>query len=306
MSKSQNMNEFFSKLDRFLLSEETRKNTERFFVIIAIISFIIHLGAILLIDVGIMETPQNKSLIISPLSAIYTPFSFILIYEVYLLVFYLPKSMTDYIGKQYEIITLILIRKIFYDLSKLELTENWFETQADLQFTYDIIGVLSLFVLIFLFYKLSVRYRNITGRESVDLNEKTRRFIKIKTVMANLLVPVVFLLAVYSFGSWILDNTIKVKEVTQGIKDVNSIFFDDFFTVLILTDVLLLLITFFQTDIFSRVIRNSGFIISTIMIKLSFSADGVINTILIVCAVGFGVLLLLIFNQYKKIEAREE
>ena len=298
------MDHFFQNINQILLSEETRKKAERFFVIVAIVSFIIHLAAILLIDVGIIETPKNKSLIISPLAAIYTPFSFILIYEVYLLVFYLPKSMTDYIGKQYEIITLILIRKIFYDLSQLKLNTNWFEAEADLQFTYDILGVLSLFVLIFLFYKLSKKYKEITGEKQLDINEKTKRFIRIKTLMANLLVPVVFFLAIYSFGNWIFENTIEVKDVSKGIKDVNSIFFDDFFTVLILTDVLLLLITFFQTDVFSRVIRNSGFIISTIMIKLSFSADGVLTTLLIVFAVGFGVLLLLIFNQYKKIEVK--
>lgn len=300
------MYSLFKKIDYYLLSEHSRKRVERVFVIIAIVSFLIHLGAILLIDVGVLETPKDTSLIISPLSSIYTPFSFILIYEVYLLVFYLPKSMTDYIGKQYEIITLILIRKIFYDLSKLKLTSEWFKTEADLQFTYDIIGVLLLFALIFLFYKLSANYRKITGHKKVDLNDKTKRFIRIKTIMANLLVPVVFVLALYSFGQWLLDSTIQVKDVTQSIKDVNSIFFDDFFTVLILTDVLLLLISFFQTDVFSRVIRNSGFIISTIMIKLSFSADGIINNILIVCAVGLGVLLLLVFNQYKKIEVKND
>jgi len=291
-------------INHLLLSEATRKKTERFFVIIAIVSFIFHLGAILLIDIDFIQTPKNKSLIISPLAAIYTPFSFILIYEVYLLVFYLPKSMTNYIGKQYEIITLILIRKIFYDLSQLKLTTNWFEAQADLQFTYDIIGVILLFVLIFLFYKLSLNYREISQSQNVQINKKTKRFIKIKTIMANMLVPVVFILALYSFGSWIFSNTIDVKTVSKGIKDINSIFFDDFFTVLILTDVLLLLISFFQTDVFSRVIRNSGFIISTILIKLSFSTDGILNTILIVCAVGFGVLLLLIFNQFKKIEMK--
>ncbi|MDR9400906.1 MAG: hypothetical protein RI558_05740 [Psychroflexus sp.] len=300
------MYSFFKKINYYFLSEDSRKTVEKFFVIFAIVSFLIHLGTILLIDVGVLETPKNNSLIISPLSSIYTPFSFILIYEVYLLVFYLPKSMTNYIGKQYEIITLILIRKIFYDLSKLKLTSDWFKTEADLQFTYDIIGVLLLFTLIFLFYKLSANYRKITLYKKVDLNDKTKRFIRIKTVMANLLVPVVFVLALYSFGEWLLDSTIEVKDITQSIKDVNSIFFDDFFTVLILTDVLLLLISFFQTDVFSRVIRNSGFIISTIMIKLSFSADGIINNVLIVCAVGLGVLLLLIFNQYKKIEIRNE
>jgi len=66
--------------------------------------------------------------------------------------------------------------------------------------------------------------------------------------------------------------------------------------------VLLLLFSFLQTDQFSRVIRNSGFIISTILIKLSFSADGILNAILIVVAVSFGVILLYIYSQYLKIE----
>ena len=85
------------------------------------------------------------------------------------------------------------------------------------------------------------------------------------------------------------------------MKNVNTIFFNEFFTVLILTDVLLLLISFLYTDKFYKVIRNSGFIISTILIKLSFGIEGVLNTIMVVVAVLFGVLILLIHNQYEKL-----
>jgi len=74
-----------------------------------------------------------------PIAAIYTPFSFILVYEVYLLIYYLPASITQYIAKQYEIITLIVIRRLFKDIANIELTANWFQNQDDLQFTYDII-----------------------------------------------------------------------------------------------------------------------------------------------------------------------
>ena len=89
--------------------------------------------------------------------------------------------------------------------------------------------------------------------------------------------------------------------MVDSIKDVNKIFFDDFFTILILIDVLLLLFSFLHTDKFSKVIRNSGFIISTILIKLSFGAEGILNTILIVVAVSFGIVILSIHNQYEKI-----
>ena len=86
------------------------------------------------------------------------------------------------------------------------------------------------------------------------------------------------------------------------IKDINKIFFDDFFTILILVDVLLLLFSFLYSDQFNKVIRNSGFIISTILIKLSFSTEGILNTILIVTAIVFGVILLKIHNLFEKIE----
>ena len=56
--------------------------------------------------------------------SIYTPFSFILIYEIYLLIFYLPRSISTYISKQFEIITLIVIRRIFKDISDMDIAKD--------------------------------------------------------------------------------------------------------------------------------------------------------------------------------------
>ena len=65
--------------------------------------------------------------------AIYTPFSFILIYEIYLLIYYLPRSITTYISKQYEIITLIVIRRIFKDISNISLQDDLFTSTYNAQ-----------------------------------------------------------------------------------------------------------------------------------------------------------------------------
>ena len=97
----------------------------------ALLSFFIHLAIIYLIKFDFLNLPLNSELLTNPISAVYTPFSFILIYEVYLLIYYLPKSFTTYITKQYEIITLIIIRKLFKDLSALEVSANWFEIKGD-------------------------------------------------------------------------------------------------------------------------------------------------------------------------------
>jgi hypothetical protein len=289
---------FYSKLNRFVLSETLKEKLEKVIVIVAIISFAIHLAIIGLIDFDLLDFgAYDGNLIISPISAIYTPFSIILIYEVYLLVFYLPKSITIYIGKQYEIITLILIRKIFYDLSNLEFSSSWFSIEGDIQFTLDIVATLALFFLIFQFYKLNSKNKV----EKEKLTDKTKSHIRVKNVFATILVPTIALLALFSFGDWLYTTIVNTDYSSTSIKAVNTIFFDDFFTVLILIDVLLLLFSFLQTEEFSRVIRNSGFVISTILIKLSFSADNIINTILIVVAVSFGVLILYIYNQYFKL-----
>ncbi len=288
-----------NKMSSYLLDKELKNKIERIVVWSAIIFFILHLIFIVIVDAHLLESSVFKDLTISPISAIYTPFSIILIYEVYLLVYYLPKSISSYIGKQYEIITLILIRKIFYDLSKLEFTSNWFSIEGDLKFTVDIVATLVLFTLIFLFYKI---YKKNKAIEKKDISDKTQSYINLKKIFASILVPIAAILAVYSFVSWIYETTINPIEISDSIKSINNIFFDDFFSILILTDVLLLLFSLLQTDEFSRVIRNSGFIISTILIKLSFSADGILNAILIVAAVSFGVILLYIYSLYQKIE----
>ena len=123
-----------------LLSDKTRTTTEKIILNIALLSFFIHLLIIYLLKFDVIEFNSDTELLNNPISAIYTQFSFILIYEVYLLIYYLPKSFTTYITKQYEIITLIIIRKLFKDLSSLELSSNWFEIKGDLQFTYDLIA----------------------------------------------------------------------------------------------------------------------------------------------------------------------
>ena len=86
--------------------------------------------------------------------------------------------------------------------------------------------------------------------------------------------------------------------IVDSFSNINHVFFDEFFTVLIIVDVILLLVSFFFTDQFHKVIRNSGFVISTILIRLSFSVEGLLNNILILTAVIFGWLILVIYNRY--------
>ena len=286
------------KLHKFLLDEQTKKGIEKIIIRIAIISFIIHLSLIFLNQLNLFAFFSINDLFTNPISAIYTPFSFILIYEVYLLIYYLPKSMTIYIGKQYEIIMLIVIRRLFKDLSNISLDEKWFQTAENLQFIYDIISTLILFLLIHFFYKMN-KFRVRKLMKLSETNAELLKFIKTKKGISVSLVPAFIIIGLYNIFLWTSGLIADGQDVASAV-DINYIFFDDFFTVLILVDVLLVLFSFSHTDKFNKVIRNSGFVISTILVKLSFSVTGLQNVALILTAVGFGVLILWIHNLFEQ------
>lgn len=282
-----------------LLSKAAKDHAEKAIIVGAIISFILHLLLISLAHFKIIKTGDYTELLTNPISAIYTPFSFILVFEVYLLVYYLPRSITIYIGKQYEIITLITIRRIFKDLGNMELTSGWFSSKADLQLTFDILTTLILFFLIYLFYRFNER-KPQSNSEQKRISPETEGFINQKKSIAIVLVIILLALAVYSFGNWIYASFFSVGQMLGKFNDLNKIFFDQFFIILILTDVFLLLISLYNSDKFHRVIRNSGFIISTILIRFSFGVEGLLNTALVVVAVLVGVLILGIHNLYER------
>jgi hypothetical protein len=263
------------------------------------VSFLIHLLMIGLIHFNVITINDPSNLFKNPIAAIYTPFSFILVYEVYLLIYYLPKSTSIYVTKQYEIIALIIIRRLFKDLSDLSLSSNWFNIKNDLQFTYDLLASVLLFYLIYLFHVQRTRvYR--TFQNNKNHSSSISKFIKAKKWIATALVPILLTLAIYSFLNWSIGIFQPFKDNAISFKNINNIFFEQFFNILIIAEVVLLLFSFFHTDEFHKVIRNSGFIISTILIRISFSVDGIINNILIVTAVLFGLSILFIHNKFEK------
>jgi len=295
---------FFNKVYQKLLSEKTKESSEKAILWIALVSFIVHLLIIGLVNFNIIPINEPTNLLRNPIAAIYTPFSFILVYEVYLLVYYLPKSTSIYISKQYEIITLIIIRRLFKDLSDLSLSPDWFNLKNDLQFTYDLVASVVLFYLIYLFHVQRIKvYRKVD--ESKAQYKSISKFINAKKWIATALVPILFFIAIYSFLSWSAGVFSSNAAIGISFKNINNIFFEQFFNILVIADVILLLFSFFHTDEFHKVIRNSGFIISTILIRVSFSVSGIISTALIITAILFGLMVLVIHNKFEKQLASE-
>ena len=274
-----------------IFSKGVLRNVEKYILYLASIGFIIHLFLIFLnnnnlVDLSIIES----NLLTNPISALYTPFSFILVYEAFLLIYYIPRSFTTAVGKQYEIISLIVIRKIFGDIPLIDLNANWIENPNNLQLIYDLVGILVIFFLIFLFRKTK---DNLPVK---SVSEKLDRFIASKKLVSIILLPLLAGICFLSFLSWY--NGVFVNESFD--QDLNYLFFNEFFTLLILVDVFILLLSFQYTERYSQLIRNTGFIISTILLRLSFSATGLASIVLIISGIVFGLLILLIYNAIEK------
>ena len=274
-----------------LFSEGNLKKFEKFILISATFGFIIHLLLILLNNNGYVDLSffQDK-LFVNPISAIYTPFSFILIYEAFLLIYYLPRSFTTSIAKQFEIMSLILIRKIFKDIPNVNLDDNWIQNESNLQLIYDLVGVLIVFFLIYLFKKLKEDLPKLPVHQNLD------RFISYKKLISLFLVPTLSILCVFSFLDWY--NYVFLDIGTSS--NIDYLFFESFFTILILVDVFILLVSFQYTERYSQLVRNTGFIISTILLRLSFSAVGLTSLLLLVSGIVFGLIILLIYNNMER------
>ena len=283
-----------SKIFDGIFSENNRKKIESFTIWSASIGFIFHLSLVLLNNNSIINIGNESLLLTNPISAIYTPFSIILYYEIFLLIFYLPRSFTTSILKQFEIISLIVIRRIFYDIPKLDLeSNNWFENADNLQITYDLICIIILFFLIYLFNYVK---SNIDIKKSKNID----KFIDSKKIISVLLIPVMIVLFIIGLYNW---YSIGIStNFASSFYYVNEVFYNTFFSILIIADVFILLLSFLYTERYSQIMRNTGFIICTILIRLSFSSTGLTNLLLIISSVLFGLLILKIYSLMNKIE----
>jgi hypothetical protein len=274
-----------------VFSENVIRIVEKYILYLASVGFVIHLSLIFLNNYNLVDLSIiNSNLLSNPISALYTPFSFILVYEAFLLIYYIPRSFTTAVGKQYEIISLIVIRKIFGDIPLIDLNENWIENSDNLQLIYDLLGILIIFFLIYLFRKTK---DNLPVK---SVSEKLDRFIASKKLVSVILLPILVVICIISLFSWY--NGVFITNSFD--ENLNYLFFNEFFSLLILVDVFILLLSFQYTERYSQLIRNTGFIISTILLRLSFAVSGLTSILLIISGIVFGLLILLIYNAIEK------
>ena len=249
----------------------------------AIFGFLVHLLLCLMYQLEWIDLSEKTSgLFDSYLDSLYTPFSIFLAYEVYELIRTIPKSFTNSIGKQFEIITLLVVRDILKRLSDIDASVSSLVDDSITTLAIECLAFIVLFCTA-LFFNNAQRKITLSTSENEDLDD----FISQKKQLAILLLGVYILVAIYSLSTW-------SYSLLQGDGSTNRmIFFLDFFTVLIMADILILLVSYQYITDFSHLARNTGFILSTVILRVAIASPGVSGAILFILAGGLGSSVLL-------------
>ena len=255
---------------------------EKLTLYFGISAFLVHSAIILALRLGLLDPhyfPEN--LFGNPFAALFSPFSSLLVYEVYLLIFYLRQSYTKSVAKQLEIMALILLRNCFKDIGQLT---DGKVSLLNSELLKDLTGFVALLLLVWIFYHLDAKRTEIKY-------ELTAAFIKLKERMSVFLLVVFFALSFYSFSTWLVD-LVKYADNHAALMDPSHIFYTEFFTLLTFVDVLLLLSSAKNLQNTILVIRNSGYVLATFLARISFSLEGWERIILIVLGALIAVFML--------------
>ena len=281
------MQEWNKAVFELCMGDETEERIRKATIVLAVVGFFVHISFWALDSTGrISITGEASELVSSPLSSLYTPFSILLVYEVYQLTRTIPDSFSSSVGKQYEIATLLVVRDILKRLSEVESSEGW-EISSDLGFLLvECAAFLALFYTSLTYFRISEK-----STKSGEMSGDIAVFVEAKRLVANFMLIVFLITAAYSFVTWIA----SVQDGGGSVSRV--IFFLDFFTFLILADILILLISYwFYTD-FGNLARNTGFVLSTVIIRVAISSEGVSAMVLFTLSGLLGIAILRMFAQ---------
>jgi len=163
---------------------------------------------------------------------------------------------------------LIEIRSVFRDLSVLQETAGKGEVMPwNDPFFPHIVGAVLLAGALVGFYRILPR------RKARMEERELARFVRFKRHLAAMLCIALGVMALWSFGQWFTDLVGYAGGNRLEPIDPNSVFYSDFFTALIFVDVILLVTSLRYLSDYGLILRNSGFVIATIILRLSFSLE---------------------------------
>ena len=252
---------------------------------ISVMLVLLFLSSLLVIEFkrqGLLPSSISDSIPNNHFFAIQAAFTVVLILEVISLIFTIPCSFSKSVGKQFEILSLILMRNAFKELSYLPepITFVGYE-KAVYRIVSDGFGALLIFALLGYYYKIQAhqQHDDLKGKP-VDLFS----FVAAKKGIALIILGIFLYMGGNTIYNWL--NAIPQSD-----------FFHDFYTLLIITDILLVLIAQCFQPSFFAVFRNSGYALSTLIIRLALAAPAYFNVLLGVAAATFAIAMTLVTSK---------
>lgn len=257
-----------------------RPGTQRTLGALLVIAFVGALGVIELRRLGLLPASWRAVLPPSHFYAVHLAFTFLLFMEVIGLAFSLAQSVADSLGKHFEIFALILLRKAFEQLAFLAEPVSWTQFRPALvNMLGDAVGALLIFVVLGLYYRAQ-RHSPIT-----DDSEERSGFITLKKAIALLLLLSFAGIALHAAGTFLVTGE-------------TYSFFAAAYTVLIFSDVLIVLISLRYNAEFRVAFRYFGFAIATLLVRLALTAPPLIDAALGLGAATFAWGLTLAYNAF--------
>ncbi len=266
----------YDKLESFWES----RNNMKFIGTVTVFGYLLSLAVIQLNIWGYIPESISEYIHNNYFDAVGVAFSLLLFFEVVGLVFVLPRSFSGSLIMQFEILSLILLRHAFEEFKFIGDIIN-IENISDYMFHMlsNAFGALVIFGGILII-------KNIQKHRDYTKNKWDRdRFIQIKKVVAFILVGIFAYLALEDLYLLFLgENTFK--------------FFKTFYSVLVFSDIFIVLVSLRYNHSYIVLFRNSGFAFATVLLRVALTAPVYINSVIGIIAVLFTMLLTYIYSNY--------
>jgi hypothetical protein len=238
------------------------------------------IGALIVIELnrrGLLPSPLGDVVTTNHFGAIDLAFSLLLVIEVLGLVVALADSVANSVGKQFELLSLIFLRKAFLEFAEFGEPIIWTEVSTPVLHMISYTGAGLLIFVVLGFYYRAQQHQPITADE-----REQSSFVAGKKLVAMILLVSFLVMGVSAVFHYFADGDFDL--------------FAGFYLVLIFTDVLIVLMSLIYTSAYRVVFRNSGFAAATVLMRLALTAPPYISGLL---GVGSALFVLALSFAYQ-------
>ncbi len=284
------MNKVLNFSEKLYLKIKSVWETERMHKLISNVLVAIFLGSLIMFFLVHYQILPQKGILKSfanPFFSINISFTALLLTEIVSLIFVLPKSVAKSVAKQFELLSLIFLRHGFQEFSQVHsITLQSMLEPVEHMFMYGFVSLLIYLI-------IGIVYRNQRHIWICSTDVQQRNFVRFKRAISLLLLVTFIVIVSLDFKTLL----------SSGVFNSS---FHTFFTMLIFSDILVLLITIRYTLNYRTMYRYSAFILATIFIRIALSSVTYYDVIIGLSGAVYLLLLVLTYNYFQKVNEKDK